>query len=86
MCDHPGPGGSTCVKPYGHTDPEGHQYALTMEVPPDVGRMLGAMLEDMERVKSQMEREKRYYKWSKYAFWGGFALYMVIIFARSFVS
>lgn len=84
LCDHPGPGGSTCVKPYGHTDEQGHAYAMSMELPPDVGRMFGAMLADLEETTKRMKRQERFYSRWKYAWMGLFGVYLVLIIAKAF--
>ncbi len=82
-CEHPGPAGSTCVRPYGHADEEGHHYAMSLDMPPDIGRMIDSLAEDLERQIGRAKRAERWHRISMCFFWGGFLMYIGLIIAKS---
>ncbi len=82
LCDHPGPAGSTCTKPYGHSDQDGHLYAMTMEIPPDIGGMFSAMLDDLEQATARAKKQERHYRFWKYTWLVLAAVYVVLIIVK----
>lgn len=62
LCEAPGPGGATCVRPYGHDPKEGHAYSMTLELPPDIMHMLQSMTADLEhRIKAANSARRWYF-------------------------
>lgn len=65
LCEAPGPGNMTCDKPYGHVERGDTSHHFTVELPPQVGQMLEAIMTDTERQRD---------RWVKATRWAWFAV------------
>jgi hypothetical protein len=77
-CEHPGPAGSTCVKPYGHTDEEGHHYAMSLDMPPDIGRMIDSLAAELERGIASAKKARKWYYVGMAFFWSAWVYYVFL--------
>jgi hypothetical protein len=83
-CEHPGPAGSTCTRPYGHSDEDGHHYVMSMDLPPDLNRMFDSLAADLERHIASAKKARRWYFVGMGFFWSAWVYYLFISIVKTF--